>query len=161
VRANAAIVEYQEITAANAAEFHLHGDSARLPVSAILVIPHDAKAATLLQARYDHSETRQMLRPEAVVREMMDLVFRVKRFFDANFALVALSAGIFLVLILLLSRQLRAREIATLHRIGCQPGMTGWIQAAELTIVIALSAGVTLAIAQLALGMAPRFTRLL
>jgi putative ABC transport system permease protein len=65
VRANAAIVEYQEITAANAAEFHLHGDSARLPVSAILVIPHDAKAATLLQARYDHSETRQMLRPEA------------------------------------------------------------------------------------------------
>jgi putative ABC transport system permease protein len=161
VRANAAIVEYQEITAANAAEFHLHGDSARLPVSAILVIPHDAKAATLLQARYDHSETRQMLRPEAVVREMMDLVFRVKRFFDANFALVALSAGIFLVLILLLSRQLRAREIATLHRIGCQPGMTGWIQAAELIIVIALSAGVTLAIAQLALGMAPRFTRLL
>jgi len=159
VKTNAAIVEYHEITDANIGSFHVHGADADLPVSAIIVLPHDEKSATLLQARYNQSETRQMLAPEQVVRELTDLVLRVQKFFDANFALVATAAALFLAIILMLSRQLRRRELETMWRIGCRPGMAARIQAAELAIVLLLSLILSSGIAVAALRLAPRWER--
>lgn len=161
VKTNAAVVEYNEVTAENIASFHTHGAPADLPISAIVVVPHDAKARTLLKARYALAPTRQMLEPAAVVRELTELVFRVQRFFDANFALVATAAGMFLALILMLSRQLRRRELETMWRIGCRPGMTARLQCAELAIVVALSLLLAGGIALAALQAAPYLVRLI
>lgn len=159
VKTNAAVVEYNEVTADNIASFHVHAEPDQLPLSAIIVLPHDAKSATLLKARYARSETRVLLEPGAVVRELAELVFRVQRFFDANFALVAIAAMLFLALIVVLSRQLRRREMETMRRIGCQPGMTVRIQLAELAIVLIMSAALSGGVALLALSLAPHAVR--
>ena len=81
----------------------------------------------------------QMLESVEVVDEMLGLVFKVKRFFDANFALVAASTGLFLTLTILLSLRLRRREMQTMFQIGCSRGTVFWLQACELLIVLAVS----------------------
>lgn len=159
VKTNASIVEYNEITPDNIASFHVHGEHVDLPLTAAIVIPHDRKSATLLQARFEMSETRRLLNPADIVREMTDLVFRVQRFFDANFALVAVSAALFLALIVTLSRQLRRREMDTMRRIGCRRGMALRMQTAELAIVLAVSILLSGGVAIIALRLAPQFSR--
>ena len=47
--ASAALLPYQEVTASNAASFHMHGDPATFPVSAIIAVPHDDKSAAILR----------------------------------------------------------------------------------------------------------------
>jgi putative ABC transport system permease protein len=140
VKTNAAIFEFNRVTAENIASFHTHADRSALPVSAAIVVPADSKSSTLLKARYSMSPTRRLLAAESTVDDLMALVFRVKRFFDASFALVAVSAGIFVVLVFLMSRQLRDREMRSMHRIGCSRWTTLQLQLAEFSIVIALSA---------------------
>jgi hypothetical protein len=49
------------------------------------------------------------------------LVFRIKRFFDANAALVGVATGLFLLLVVLLSVRLRRPEMETLFRLGLRP----------------------------------------
>ncbi len=140
---NAAIVEYQEVTPENIASFHLHGEQDELPVSAVIVVPDDAKSATRLKGRYALSPTQCMLEPTRVVEELLGLVFKVKRFFDASFALVVVSTGLFLLLVLMLSHRLRKREMETMFKIGCSRRITFWLQASELGMV--LGAGLLLA----------------
>ena len=75
---------YQEVTPENIGLFHVHGDPATFSHrAAILVIPHDAKSAAILCGRYvDPKATVQLLVPTQIVTETLDLVFKVKRFFD-------------------------------------------------------------------------------
>ncbi len=160
VKTNAAIMEYTEVTADNIASFHTHAEPAALPVSAAIVVPADAKSATLLKGRYSVSPDRRLLEADAVVGELMDLVFRAKRFFDASFVLVAVAAGLFIVVVLILSRQLRSREMQSMHRIGCSRWTTVQLQAVELGIVIALGAAVAGATVQIALWFAPQVSAL-
>jgi putative ABC transport system permease protein len=136
---NAAIVEYNEVTPENIDSFHTHAEPDELPLSTIIVRPRDPKSATLLKARYNVSETHRMLVPAEVVEELLGLVFRVKRFFDANFALIAVSTGLFIALVVLLSQRIRQREMETMFKIGCSRMTTFWLQAAELAIVLLIS----------------------
>ena len=70
--------------------FHVHGDPATFPVGAIIVVPHDEKSAAILRGRFqDPKAAVQLSVPQQVVAETLDLVFRVKRFFDAQALLVA------------------------------------------------------------------------
>ncbi len=138
---NAAIVEYQEVTPENIRYFHMHGERADLPLSAIVVVPHDRKSATMLKAHFSMSQTVRVLDPAKVVRELLGLVFRVKRFFDANFALITVSTALFIVLVVMLSYRLRKREMETMFKIGCSRSMTFWLQAAELGIVLVMGLG--------------------
>jgi putative ABC transport system permease protein len=136
------IVKYIEITDENIASFHFHGDPKDFPVSAVLVWAVDSKSSSILQGRYGVSKTVQMLVPRKVITELMGFVFRIKRFFDANFALVAVATSLFLTLIVLLSLRIRRREMETLFKIGCSRFTVFRLQALELTIVLA--AGVLL-----------------
>jgi len=139
VTANAALPEFTEVTAENIASFHFHGDPADLPVTAILPVPVDEKSATLLRGRYQGADaTLQLLTPRGVVEELMSLVFRIKRFFDANAVLVAGATGLFLVLVVMLSVRLRRPEMETMHRLGCARGMMVKLVVAEL-VAIALA----------------------
>ncbi len=158
---NAAVVQYNEVTPENVGSFHLHAAPDTLPLSAIIAVAKDEKSRTLITARYGVSETSQMLVPAEVVEELMGMVFRVKRFFDANFALIAVSTGLFLVLIVLLSHRLRRREMETMHKIGCSRGMAFRLQAAEMAIVLLGSAIMAAVLSVAAVLAAPRLVSLI
>lgn len=131
--------QYNEITPANIDRFHFHGDDAKFPVTAVIALPHDAKSAAILKARYRLSDDARAVVPRQVVRSMMAVVARVRRFLDAIFAMVLASTGLFLVLVILLSLRIRRRERQTLHRIGCSRGTVFAMHAAEIALLLAVS----------------------
>jgi putative ABC transport system permease protein len=144
VTANAALLEFTEVTPQNIASFHFHGDSDQFPISAVIPMPKDERSATLLRGRYQGPvATVQMLVPRTVVEELMGLVFRIKRFFDVNAALVGVATGLFLLLVVLLSVRLRRPEMETLFRLGCARGLIAKLVAMELLAI----GGVSLALA--------------
>lgn len=158
---NASIVEYNEVTPENIASFHTHAGPDKLPLSAIIVLPVDHKSATLLKARYNVSEAQRMLVPEVVITELMGLVFKVKRFFDANFALITISTILFIILVVLLSRRIRAREMETMYKIGCSRMTVFWLQATELAIVLLLGVALAGMLSVVMVLAAPRFLHLM
>jgi putative ABC transport system permease protein len=146
VTASAAVLPFQEITDDNLILFHTHGDETTFPVSAIIVVPRDTKSATILRGRYeDPKATVQLLVPRQIISETLDLVFRVKRFFDAQALLVGGAMALLLALVVLLSLRLRRGEMETMFKIGCARWMAFGMQAAE--IVIVLVAGLAMAAA--------------
>ena len=151
VVANAALPQYMEITPENVDSFHFHAEPAELPLTAVLAWPKDDKSRTLLLGRYNSDAAEaQILQSSDVVEEMLGLVFKVKRFFDLNYALVAASTGLFLTLTVLLSLRLRRREMQTLFQLGCSRGTVFWLQASELLIIFAISLALALALAAIA-----------
>jgi putative ABC transport system permease protein len=146
VTANAALVEFTEVTPQNLSSFHFHGDPGEFPISAVIPVPKDEKSATLFRGRYQGPEASlQILAARSVVEELLGLVFRIKRFFDANAALVGVATGLFLLLVVLLSLRLRRPEMETLFRLGCARGLVAKLVATELVAI----GGVSLALALL------------
>ena len=138
VVASAAVLPYTEITDQNIDSFHFHGSDDDFPVSAILAFTDSEKDNTILQGQYNETDSNfQFTRPAIVVRELISVMFRIKRFFDANATLIGVSTLLLLLLVMLLSAKLRTSEMETLFKIGCGRGTALWLQAAELTIVIA------------------------
>ena len=134
--ASAAVLPYTEINEKNIASFHFHGDTKDFPISSIIAVPNDEKSQTLLIGRYRNSKTNQQLvQPDTVIRELMNLVFRVKRFFDANAILIAISTLVLLSLIVMLSLKLREGEMKTMFKVGASRGTILKLQLAELGIV--------------------------
>jgi putative ABC transport system permease protein len=145
VTANAALVEFTEVMPQNIASFHFHGDPDQFPLSAVIPVPKDEKSATLLRGRYQGPEaTVQILVARSVVEELLGLVFRIKRFFDANAALVGVATGLFLLLVVLLSLRLRRPDMETLFRLGCARGLIAKLAAAELLVIGAVSLALAL-----------------
>lgn len=140
ITANAALVEFTRITEENINTFHFHEEEADLPLSSIIAIPKDERSATLLKGRYLGREARaQILEPAQVIDDMLAIVFRVRRLFDANFTVVMLSTLLFLGLILVLSARLRAREMATMVHIGCSRRTIFLLYFYELAILLVIS----------------------
>ena len=154
VTANAALVEFTAVTAENISSFHFHGDPADFPVSAVLPVAKDEKSAALLRGRYQGPEaTVQILEARSVVEELLGFVFRIKRFFDANAALVAAATGLFLLLVVVLSLRLRRPEMDTMFRLGCARGLVARLVAAELAAIGLVSAALALIAAQITLAL--------
>jgi len=153
VTANAALPEFTQVTAQNMASFHFHGEPADFPVTAILPVAKDEKSATLLRGRYQGPEaTLQMVVARGVVEELLGLVFRIKRFFDANAALVGMTTGLFLLLVVLLSLRLRQAEMETLFKLGCARGLVVKWAATELLALALLSVALALAGAEITMA---------
>ncbi len=133
------MLEYTEITPANIAAFHFHGDASVFPLTAALVVPNDAKSGTLLMGRLGVSSTEQLLVPVDVVDELMGIVFQIKRFFDAAFAVICASTVLFVTLVVLLSLRIRRREMETMFKIGCSRLTIVRLQAAELGVIVVIS----------------------
>ncbi|MAD33409.1 MAG: hypothetical protein CMJ88_06590 [Planctomycetes bacterium] len=142
VATNAAIIEYTEITPENVDQFHFHGDPDGFPIVASIVVPTDDKGRTILRSRYRHRDGVQALEPAIALGELMEIVFQVKRFFDANFLAIGLTTSVLLLLVLWLTRQVRAREFLTLYRIGCGRRLLFAAQTWEIVLVIAAGLGV-------------------
>jgi putative ABC transport system permease protein len=158
---NAAMVEYTEITAANIASFHFHGSMDGFPITSVIVLPDSDKSATVLKGRYSVSPTLQMLVPVRVIEELMGIVFQVKRFFDANFALVCLATLLFMVLVVMLSLRIRKREMETMFRIGCTRLTVFRLQIIELGIVLVISLAIAGVLSALLLRYAPQLVNMM
>jgi len=154
-RASAAIRQYQEITAENVESFHFHGDPAAYPVSAILAVPSDTRAAMILRGRYLDAELgTQAVVPDRVIAELLGRIFQIKRSLDAAVGLVALAALVGVGLAVFLSLQLRQREMRTAFRLGCRRSMSARLVLAEIALLLSmagvLAAGIVLAAGGLA-----------
>jgi len=150
--ASSAVLPYTEITEKNIDSFHFHGSDDDFPISAILAFTDSEKDNTLLEGQYASADSDlQFVRPAIVVRELISVMFRIKRFFDANATLIGISTLLLLLLVMLLSAKLRATEMETLFKIGCSRGTVLWLQAGELAIVM-LTAACLIALATWAIN---------
>jgi putative ABC transport system permease protein len=142
--ANAAVREFTEITPETIDSFHFHGDPQALPITAVLVFPHDAKSATLLEGRYlGDEESAQVVRPSSVMKQLLETVLTVQRYITAAIVGIGLATLASMALVFLLSLQVRRREIETMLRLGCSRARLAAILATEVAGV--LVCGVALA----------------
>jgi putative ABC transport system permease protein len=142
--ANAALREFTEITSDTLDSFHFHGDPGSFPITAVLAFPPDEKSAALLEGRYlGDDESAQILRPSAVMDQLLETVLTVQRYLTAAIFGVGLATLATLALVFLLSLQVRRREIETMLRLGCSRARLAAILSAEVAGV--LVSGVVLA----------------
>ena len=145
VTANAKLMQYAEITKDNIDSFHLHGDPARFPITAVLAIPHDEKSSAILQGRYLNKDTSyQIVRPKEVVDTLMATIFKIRNVLDAVIVLVGSATLLALVLVFSLSLRLREREIDVIFKLGCSRATTARLLGAEISIIILVSGFVCL-----------------
>ncbi|MCA8943490.1 MAG: hypothetical protein KDB80_13080 [Planctomycetes bacterium] len=141
VTLSGAVVEYQRVTPDNIESFHIHADPSALPVSAIVLLPATPKAATLTKSHWNAGTTGvQIVVPTEVVEALMQSVFRIKSLVDALAFLLGACTVVMTTVVIVLSLRLRAREIETLHRIGCGRRAVGWLCGLEILAIVVLAA---------------------
>ena len=120
--ANAAVVQYREITPDNMADFHFHGATEAFPLSAVIAVRHDDKSGVLLEGRYQSADSPVLVvRPAEVMDELLATVFTVRQYVLAAVALVGIATLATIALVFMLSIRLRRAEIRTMTRIGAAP----------------------------------------
>ena len=137
--ANAALVQYNEITQDNIDSFHFHGDNRRNPLTAILPVPQDDKASVLIQGRYQSHPQLQILQPRAVMDELLETVFAVQRYVLVAMTLVGIATGAVVLLVFLLSLRARRAEMDTMSRLGGSRAAIASLMLAEIVLVLLLS----------------------
>jgi putative ABC transport system permease protein len=143
VTANAKLMQYTEITEENIDSFHLHGDSAEFPLTAVLAVPYDEKSGTILQGRYLTKETDyQIVQPKDVIDTLMANIFKIRNVLDAVIMLVGTATLLALVLVFSLSLRLREREIDVIFKLGCSRATIARLLGAEIVIIILVSSAV-------------------
>ncbi len=151
VTANAKLMQYQEITEDNIDSFHLHGDPANFPLTAVLAVPADDKSATILQGRYlDTDNPYQIVRPAEVIDALLATIFRIRTVLDGIIVLVGFTTLLALVLVFSLSLRLRENEIETIFKLGASRATVACLLGAEILIIIVVSSLICAAILLLA-----------
>ncbi|MFT5729522.1 MAG: putative ABC transport system permease protein [Desulforhopalus sp.] len=141
VTANAKLMQYTEITEENIDSFHLHGDPAGFPLTAVLVVPYDEKSGTILQGRYLGNETPyQIVQPKEVIDTLMANIFKIRNVLDAVIMLVGIATLLALVLVFSLSLRLREKEIEVIFKLGCSRATIARLLGAEIMIIVLISA---------------------
>lgn len=137
--------------------FHLHGETAAMPITAVLLFPADARSRTILRARINGERgTLRVLDPAEVVEELLATVLRLRGLLDALSALLALTTLLLTGLLVAGDLRAREREHLALRRLGAPRSFVGRATAAELGIVLAAAALVTGAATAATLLLAPR-----
>ena len=134
---NASVMQYNEITSENIDSFHFHGNPSAFPATAVIAVPADEKASALLQGRYQDGSSVQIVRPDAVMAELLGTVFTVERYVVAGAAIVGLATLATALLVFLLSLRQRSRERETLSKIGGSPGAITALMGSEIVFVLA------------------------
>lgn len=115
---NAAVRMFNEVTDANLASFHFHGDVATYPISAVILLPKDAKAEALLAGQFARSKDKQLIRPQDEMESLLAQLVRLEGFAASALLLTASAALFVTTLVFALSFRLRQREFATLEDVG-------------------------------------------
>ena len=149
VAVSGALMEYAEVTEENEGSFHYHGDTALLPLSAVLALPASRKDGTLLKSAVNAEGSFQAVTPAAVIGDLLGVVFRIKAFFDLVGVFLLGTTALLVSLVFLLSSRLRGAEMRTLDRIGAPrrvgAGLIGIEAALVLLLAGALAGGATAA----------------
>ena len=141
VTANAKLMQYTEITEENIDSFHLHGDSANFPLTAVLAIHYEEKSGTILQGRYlEKDSPYQIVQPKGVIDTLMANIFKIRNVLDAVIMLVGTATLLALVLVFSLSLRLREREVDVIFKLGCNRATIARLLGAEIMIIILFSA---------------------
>jgi putative ABC transport system permease protein len=150
VTANAKLMQYQEVTEDNIDSFHLHGDPAAFPITAVLTVPDDAKSSTILQGRYvDKNIPYQMVRPVEVIESLLATIFRIRNVLDGVVLVVGSATLLALLLVFSLSLRLREKELQTIYKLGASRSTVVRLLAGEIIIIVGLSTLMCLGIALL------------
>ena len=137
--ANASVLQYNEITPENVGSFHFHGQLEDFPITAVIALPHDEKSGTLLEGRYLAAEELvQILRPGRVIEDLLETVFTIRSYLVAAILIVGISTLATMLLVFVLSVQLRWREIETMSKIGGSPLRILGVLATEILAVLLL-----------------------
>ena len=115
---NAAVRMFNEVTDANIASFHFHGDVSTYPISAVILLPQDAKAEALLAGQFARSKEQQLIRPRDEMDALLTQLVRLEGFAASALLLTATAALLVTALVFALSFRLRQREFATLEDVG-------------------------------------------
>jgi putative ABC transport system permease protein len=141
VSATAKLYHYTEITDKNIDSFHFHGNLSAYPITAVIAVPFDAKSGTILRGRYlNKLESRQAVKPAKVIDGLLQNIFRIKNVLDAVISVVSLATALAVLLVFSLSLRLRQREIETIFKLGCSRMTIARLIAAEILIIVAISA---------------------
>ncbi len=115
---NAAVRMFNEVTDANLASYHFHGDITTYPISAVIVLPNDTKAEALLAGQFARSKDKQLIRPRDEMESLLAQLVRLEGFAASALLLTATAALFVTALVFALSFRLRQREFATLEDVG-------------------------------------------
>ena len=133
---------YTDITKENVNRIHFHGDQARFPITAIIVVPASQKAETLLIGQYlSPEDTAQIVRPRHVMDSLLNKILMVRSYIVAIIAVVSLVTLLTMSLVIVLSIRLRQREIATMTKMGCSRFAVASILGSQILIILAVSIG--------------------
>jgi putative ABC transport system permease protein len=139
---NASVVQYREINPENLDSFHFHGSPDDFPITSVIAVPRDQRAAALLRGKYLGDEERvQIIEPASIMGELLSTILTVRSYFITAIILVGISTFALAILVFLLSLRLRLREIATMHKIGGARGRVFSIVSAEMLVIILLGSG--------------------
>jgi putative ABC transport system permease protein len=145
IRANASVVEFNEVTESNVASFHFHGDAATYPLSAAILVPDSKKNRALALGRYRSQDaTEQIVIPLEAVTNLTETLFATRKMILAAFILLGFAALALAALVFLLSFRLREREMRTYAKIGASGFTIAILKSFEVAIVLA--AGIVLAL---------------
>lgn len=137
IQANASVMEFNEVTDANIASFHFHGDSGDFPLSSAIIVPSDDKQRALALAFYQGEQsTEQIVVPLNAVSDLAQTLFATKRLALIAFRLLGLAALGLAAMVFLLSFRLRARELRTYAKVGATKLTIGCLKAAEVSIIV-------------------------
>jgi putative ABC transport system permease protein len=143
VTANAAVLNYTEITPENIDSFHFHGNTSDFPVTAVIALPRDVKAKTLLMGRYQSTDSlTQIVRPDVVMDSLLATILRVRAFLIAGALLLGIATILSIVLVFMLSLRIRRRELETMAKLGCSRFRIVSLVGCEIVLVIGVSVGI-------------------
>jgi putative ABC transport system permease protein len=144
ITANASVLQYNEITEENIDSFHFHGDLSGNPITALIAVPHSKKSGVLLMGRFQgDDEPSQIVRPIAVMNDLLDTILTIQSYLVAAILIVAVATLATAALVFLLSLRLRKREIETMVKIGGSRLSVAAVLVSEVVVVLVL--GVVLA----------------
>jgi len=151
VTATSKLMQYNDVTPENIGSFHVHGDPADYPVTAVIALPHDTKSGAILRGRYvgagpdtkRDAQTRQILVPGQVIEGLLANIFKIRNVLDAVILMVGTATVLALTLVFALSLRLRQREIRTIFKLGCSRSTVARLLGAEILIILTVAALLT------------------
>jgi len=135
VTANAKLMQYTEISAENRDEFHFHGDTSSYPLTAVLAVQESVRSGTILRGRYLEDPAYQIVQPRGVIDGLLANIFQIKDVIDGVILIVGLATLLAIMLVFTLSIRLRARELDTIFRLGCNRSTSAQLLISEILMI--------------------------
>lgn len=140
ITANAALTQYAEINPENIASFHFHGTSGDFPLTGVIAVPPDQKSTALLRGKYQSDGNGlQLIVPGTVLTDLLDTVFAIQNYVILGLVILGLATVGVIMLVFLLSQQIRKGEFHTLSRIGASRGYISVLVISEVGFVFLIS----------------------